>query len=256
MTDEAYEFLVLVEAEADARTATALADRIFVERGPDWIDGNFEYLRKWSGFISDMWFSCWKDFKQIEKKYIDKGYKRPRYLGYSRNGAGKTDSATARRAILLAQEIKKTRLVRALILIRDLDSQSERREGLEQARNSVNREILEIIIGTSDPNREAWVLNGFIPLNEREEKLLEKIRSEICLDPCLKAESLRSTEPNDPRNVKKVLSRLTNGEYDREEKCWSETNLDVLVNRGEKTGLRDYLNEVETRLLPILGDGA
>lgn len=140
MTDDICELIVLGEAEADARIATVLADRVFIERGPEWIDSNLEYLRKWSGFVSDMWFSCWKDFRQIEKAYIRKGYRRPRYLGYYRSGPGKADSAAARRAILLAQEIRKTRLVRALILIRDLDNQSETREGLEQARKNVEQE--------------------------------------------------------------------------------------------------------------------
>lgn len=244
MTDEICEFLVLAEAEADYRTATTLADRIFIERGPDWLGDILQYLRKWSGFEPETAFSRWTEIKR-KSKY-------GRSLGHFTDGPRKADAAIARVAILSAMRIMKERPVQALILIRDLDSQPERRQGFEQARHGVDRKILEIVIGTSDPKREAWVMNGFVPLDEREKKLLEEIRRAISFDPCLKAERLRGTHPNDSRNIKKVLNRLTNGKYDREEQCWSETDLNLLINRGEKTGLTSYLNEVEAKLLSIL----
>ncbi len=45
------ELVVVVEAEADARQICSLADRIFVEEEPRWIDEiRLPNLRNWSGF--------------------------------------------------------------------------------------------------------------------------------------------------------------------------------------------------------------
>ena len=55
------------------------------------------------------------------------------------------------------------------------------------------------------------------------------------------------------RNPKVVLEELTarNDEL-REQQCWQETSLELLRQRGKYTGLTDYLDEIEQRLIPVL----
>jgi len=52
--------------------------------------------------------------------------------------------------------------------------------------------------------------------------------------------------------LKSYLERLTQGNFDREEQCWIKTDLDILKRRGEETGLTQFIDEVEERLLPLL----
>ena len=42
------------------------------------------------------------------------------------------------------------------------------------------------------------------------------------------------------------------GNMEREKQCWEETNLKHLRERGVDTGLTDYIQEVEERLVEII----
>jgi hypothetical protein len=82
---------------------------------------------------------------------------------------------------------------------------------------------------------------------------LESIRQEINFDPCSQAERLRyaSQTSRAERNPKDILRRLTGGSRDREEKCWTQTPLATLRERGEQTLLKDFLEEARATLLPL-----
>jgi hypothetical protein len=45
---------------------------------------------------------------------------------------------------------------------------------------------------------------------------------------------------------------LTDQNSEREERCWKETALATLQERGEQTYLKEFLAEVKDRLLPLL----
>lgn len=104
--------------------------------------------------------------------------------------------------------------------------------------------------------RESWVLNGFIPSNQEEKQILQKITTELTFNPCEESERLRSnllTEPDRIRNPKVVVEKLTDGKMEREQQCWEETNLEHLREKGVQTGLTAYICEIEERLIPIIG---
>lgn len=136
---------------------------------------------------------------------------------------------------------------------RDLDSQPERRDGMRQAVAEV-KDRFPIVLAIQHPKREAWVLNGFVCADKREQEELDTIRQELKFDPCEEAERLRYTSAtSDPgRNPKRILDRLTNDRFEREEKCWSETRLETPGQRGRKTYLAEFLDEVKEKLLPLL----
>lgn len=255
-----FEFIVIVESSADARTATKLAERILVEK-VDWLeDENLQYCLQWSGLQNGTQHSCWSDVKKIiddAKEQLK--YKPARFLGHDSKGVPlKADGAASIKVLNLVRFLQRTRQIRAVLLIRDLDNQPEqRREGLEQARSEhINRQPqLEIVIGAANPKREAWVLNGFVPSNQAEKQILQEIKSRLQFDPCTESHRLRSTsweEPERIRNPKVVVEQLTGKEMIREQQCWEDTSLELLCEKGIHTGLTDYIHEVEQRLIKII----
>ncbi len=253
------EFVVIVESNADARTATKLADRTLVQK-IDWLDPEMlQHLYQWSGLEAGTDHSCWKNINQIIDNFQESlGFRPPRYLGHRKDGALKADGAAAIKILNLVRFIQKTRNIKAILFIRDLDNQPERREGIEQARSEhIDRQPkLAIIIGTADRMREAWILNGFIPSNQEEKLILQKIATELTFNPCDEPHKLRSNsweKPDRIRNPKVVIEKLTGGKMEREQQCWEETNLEHLRKKGVDTGLTAYICEIEERLIPIIG---
>ncbi len=252
------EFIVIVESGADARTATKLAERVLIEK-VDWLDDeNIQYCFKWCGLQEGTNYSCWKDIDKIMESLKSLGLRFPRYLGHHSKGIPlKTDGSSSIKVLNLVRSLQRTRQIRAVIFIRDLDNQPERREGIEQAREQhINKPpTLEIVIGTANPKREAWVLNGFTPSNQQEEEILERIKMQLRLDPCTESNKLRSTSlvgSDRIRNSKVVVELLTDNKMQREQQCWEDTSLQLLRERGVYTGLTYYICEVEERLTPII----
>ncbi len=94
------------------------------------------------------------------------------------------------------------------------------------------------------------MLNGFEPETPAEDKSLAELRQDLGFNPCERAERLRAKKDTSKRSAKRIVGVLTKDSYEREKKCWRETALEILEERGEATGLRDYLEEV--RVLPLL----
>jgi hypothetical protein len=243
------EFIVVAEAPADALLACGLADRIFLEEGPDWLDENvLPHCRTWSGFEPGTSLTRWTEVRALSLKH-----RLPRYRGHINGKPQKTDYALSRKAALLFARVRETRPLAAMVLVRDLDSQPERRDGLRQARGEADGSVM-IVLATPDPKREAWVLNGFICVEKLEEDLLEAVRQELNFDPCHEAHRLRyaSRTSRPERDPKRILARLTSDSHERERRCWTETPLALLRERGKDTLLEEYLDEVKKWLLPLL----
>lgn len=242
------EIAVVAEAESDAILACRLADRILLEEGPDWIEDHLlPVIRNWSGLEEGSAFTKWTSIDDLFSRLSP----RLRYRRRDTEQKKKPYYAVARKAILLAPLLRQQKPT-ALILMCDLDSQKERREGMLQARQE-EESNLTILIATPNPKREAWVLNGFLCENEREQTELESVRQEINFDPCRQAERLRyaSQTSRAERNPKDILRRLTDGSREREEKCWTQTPLATLRERGEQTLLKDFLEDAQAALLPL-----
>ncbi len=140
----------------------------------------------------------------------------------------------------------------AVLLIRDVDDQGKRRQGLEQAR-AIYSSLTRIIIGVAIPERECWVLSGFDPEDEEEERRLAAEIQKLGSDPCLRSHELTAGKDDQAtRSPKRVLAVLTGGRWERQRKCWQATDLSVLADRGRANGLRDYLEEVRTLLVPLI----
>jgi len=140
----------------------------------------------------------------------------------------------------------------AVFLIRDADNHQNRKMGLEQARQHFKDQTLKVVIGLANAEREAWVLSGYVAKDELEQELLAKERQHLGFDPCERSDELTAgRDDNAKRSPKRVLNVLCNGSNDREQECWTQTPLETLRRRGEENGLKEYLNEVQTLIVPL-----
>jgi hypothetical protein len=237
-------FVVVHEATADFETATELADRVLTDQ-VGWLDVTMlDGQRTWLGQEPDGARLSWKS---IPARARELGI---RVRGHFDGQPGLADAKAAWRAI--AYVLRLFEQTEAILLIRDMDDQPVRRGGLEQAR-ALYEKLLPIIIGAAIVERECWVLSGFTPETEEENKTLAGLRQELGFDPCLQPQELTAGKDDQAkRSAKRVLALLTDGSWQRQEKCWRETPLSALVERGEENGLRDYLDEVKQKLVPLI----
>jgi hypothetical protein len=263
------EFILIVEAEADYRTTTGIAERVLQENAPylwlaELLQDQPDTVFSWAGLEDGVDFSCWSDFEAIANRFKEKGYRFPRFNGQFSDGPTNLDYPVARNIVYLVDQYLKTsknRNIGAIVLIRDEDNQSERFAALCRLRNDLTRRGFQmpIIIGVAIPEREAWLLNGYEAQTAEEKQVLQDIRRRISIDPCLEAHRLRgkSSQPGtEDRDIKRILQTLTQDDPLREKQCWQETPLDILIERGQRTGLSQYIEEIESRLLPILTAGS
>lgn len=244
------EVLVLCEAGADYETATQLARRVAEERGS--LTGPLESVLRWRGIASETSFTALSSLKRESQAA---GLRLPRYLGHVKGAPQKHDAALARRGVLIARQLQGSGPEIALLFVRDLDSRPDRLQGLEQARDEATDKGVKMILATPDPEREAWVLAGFVPGNPEEEERLKREVRRLGFDPCVEAHRLRGDvrrSAQEKRDIKKTLERLVGDDRNREKACWEVTPLDLLEERGRISRLAAYFQEIERRLLPLL----
>jgi hypothetical protein len=239
-------FAVVHEADADFTTATELADRTLVHVIGDWLDDEqIAYQREWVAETSDGQRLRWSELKRLAR---DAGI---RARGHFDGQPGLADAAAARRALLFALE--KFPGIQAILLIRDQDDDPERRAGLEQARQQ-DRSRVAIVIGLAAVEREAWAIAGFDPESADESARLESERKHLGYDPRVNSHRLTACKDDTAvHSPKRVLKTLVEGDWERQRRCWTSTPIDRLRERGVQNGLANYLEEIRTRLAPIIG---
>ncbi len=238
-------FAVVHEAVADFQTATELADRVLLE-AIKWLDEDLlAHQREWLAETTSGERFTWTGIKQMAQ---DAGI---RVHGHFDGQPGHPDAAAARRAIPYL--LRCVPDLNAIVLIRDQDDQPERKAGLDQAR-SQDRSGIVIAIGLAIVERESWVVSGFEPKDEDESSRLAAERSHLGFDPRLQSHELTACkDDNAKRSPKRVLRELTGNDRDCESRCWKESSLVVLLERGRQNGLAAYLCEVRDRLVPLIG---
>ena len=235
---------VVYEAPADLEIATGLADRVLCE-GDDWVEAYLPYNLAWLSTSSKGRSLTWKGIKRLA---LESGVTAEGHFGRE---PGSPDARAARRAILYL--LREYPDLDALILIRDQDDQPGRRGGLEQARNEGHVK-LPVVIGLAIVERECWVISGFHPGNPDEESRLQSERATLGFDPRDNSHELTACKDDSAkRSPKRVLRSLCGDDPERERRCWRDTPLSVLRDRGAHNGLADYLAEVHGHLAPLIG---
>jgi hypothetical protein len=243
------EFVIVVEAEADARQVCSLANRIFQEGTPQQVDENSPpTLPNWSGLEPSTPFTKWTEIKELALRY-----NMPRYRRRTSEPQG-SYYAQSQKVVWLVDRLRMARIIDALILACDLDNEhDQRRTSLKQTKYEAQARLI-VVLATPNPKREAWVLNGFICAGRHEERELASLRRKLKFDPCLEAHRLRyaSRTSLTDRDPKGIVRRLTGGNWEREQQCWDQTDLSILHERGTETYLTEFLDEVKDRLLPLI----
>jgi hypothetical protein len=235
-------FAVVCEAPADHGTASALADRVFCAE-VEWIsEAVLDDYRKWRDASEQTPFLLWKEVSELARQANIRPH------GHFDGEPALPDANAARRALLLLKASEAP--LHGVLLIRDDDRDEDRRRGLEQARNSVDLGA-PVVIGLAHTKRECWVLAGFDLSGKDEARRLEDLRRELGFDPRTGAENLTAKHDHDKRSAKRVLAVLTGGDRGREAECWLRYDLRLLEQRGQATGLTDFLREVRTLLAPL-----
>jgi hypothetical protein len=251
--------VLFCEAAADFRTASALVDRVLGEHGPDWVRALVPSDPQVMLGVRE-WLSDGEGREYFDLHRID-DYKRSlqnvRFPhGHFDGKPGAAGALMARNAFFLVRERAKrdpAREVDAVVLVWDMDAQPvERRAGLKQAREAaLPWAPFAIVLGCPDRMREAWVLAGFEPESKEEHARLEELRKELGFSPCHEGHRLSGLDEDRRRQPKNVVDRLTDEDFEREERCWREAPLDRLRERGAYNGLGTFLDEVKDRLVPL-----
>lgn len=170
------------------------------------------------------------------------------------------DYVATRKVLLLIedhhqQSMKDGGGVDGVLLFRDGDHQPEqRRRGIQDARadfveshnasTSSHAWRQHIAIAVAVPMNEAWIAAGFEPTSSSEHEALAAARQALGFAPNESPERLGQGV------AKRVLDQLCH-DLDRRTRCWCETPLDTLRERGQRCGLTQFLDEVREKLATL-----
>jgi len=238
-------FGVVCEGPTDRDTGCELADRVLCQH-VDWITKEvIDDYRQWRGLDGDEPLLWRRVHDEARRRSI-------RARGHFDGRPGALDARSARLALLLFRAADPP--PKAVVLLRDDDRQTQRREGLEQARREIESKWpIPVVIGLAHVMRECWVICGFSPQDEEEQTRLQQLRGSRGLgyDPTTHPHRLTARDETAKNSSKRVLRHLVQDDRDRERDCWQTVSLSRLAERGGDVGLREYLSEVCRRLIPI-----
>lgn len=248
--------VMFCEAFADHRMAAGLVDRVLREEGPAWVsdlmDVDPSHVREWSHDNQD------RPFFDI---HAVADYLKAREIralhGHFGGMPGDPGAYMARNIFSIVRDIARAprdgKHHDAVFIVWDMDDQGERRrKGLEQARNEAAKlASFRIVYGCPDPEHETWLLATFEPESDEERTLLDELRRELGFCPVREAHLLDATADGAKKNPKRIADKLMGKDPERRAHCLRQP-LDKLREIGETSGLRQFLNEVNQQILPML----
>jgi hypothetical protein len=244
--------IAFCEAQADFRIARDLVDRVLREAGPTWLSNLMDTPEDLRVYEVDGEGRPFFDLHRLDRYADDLSVRVPH--GHFDGRPGAAGALMARTVFWIVRALMKGgNDITAVIIVWDMDDQpGPRREGLHQARTEAESwASFRIVLGCPNPKREAWVLVGFEPCADDEVARVAALRKELGFAPNVDSHRLTAKDQQAKRSAKRVLDLLTLEDAAREELCWTETPLELLRSRGEQNGLRDFLLEVEERLVPL-----
>ncbi|MFO0633062.1 MAG: hypothetical protein U0168_09455 [Nannocystaceae bacterium] len=96
------------------------------------------------------------------------------------------------------------------VVARDTDGQPARLDGARQAlRDHPPRK--PVVLAYAEPEVEAWVIAGWDPRDEAEQRRLDHVVARLSFDPRRSPDRLTAKRQSDPRDAKAVLGELCGG---------------------------------------------
>ncbi len=236
---ETADIVVVLEGSSDLLVVRGFAERALLEATPDFVPSFFV----WRGLEIHQPYLLWRDVDiELKQRRITQLY------GKFDGLKGSPYAFRTRHALLLAHHANPL----AVVLVCDADNQPERLLGLQQARDSHFAKQYPVLVAVANPCREAWLVCAFVPQNDADRMLLETLQQELFFHPCQQPERL-NTQAGHIRDAKTVLNRLTNGLPEREDQILELAIFSHLEQHGQTCGLAAFLEEVRSKLAPLLG---
>jgi hypothetical protein len=244
---------VVAEGREDAEVCVGLTRRIVMASPstPDWIrddPAQLEEELRFAGLEPDTAFTQRRRIKAIaELRALPhrRSIQRLRKFG---TPIGE-DFADTWKVIALATA--DDRKFDAVIVSRDTDGNLDRWESWRTVKESSEGEPL-VILAAQHCMLEAWLLNGFVPHNDAEHERLEGQTRALGFNPVKKAALLTAKPQNAKKSAKRVLKELTSDNVERRRMCWEGTELKTLRENGKETGLSEFLNDLESGVIPLV----
>lgn len=252
--------LLCAEDILNATLARDICDRVVAERANEewlrelWSPAHIESQRYWTGLDDDTW---WSDRPRCEREadLLDISAN----IRIKETGRKKAFHGVAGLAFRTTK-MAAWRQPRPdiLVLAGDTDGQEDL-DRLRKAGVAGANESLPVLVAEPIREAEAWIVAGFEPHNEAERDRLKQVQKELGFDPTSQPERMMSTITGDKRDSKRICKFLLGIDHispnaKRAKICWLDTPLETLIQRGERTGLADYIRQIEQVLLPMLGD--
>lgn len=236
---------LVCEGPSDLRTVCPLTDRVVIDHCSEWIDvDTIGSYREYRGFRRTDPFLNWREVKHLARHH------KAVFIGHFDDGPLHHDAHRTREAITLLC-LRSPEPADAVILVRDGDDEfRSRRDAILHARDTTfaGAEV-PVVVGVANRMRECWVLAGFVPRDDERERWQAE-RQRLGFDPCADPHKLEAADATADRSPKRVLSALAGDDHDRERECVTTHPLQVLKDRGEGTGLKAFIVELESRLVP------
>lgn len=252
--------LLCAEDILSAAIARDLCDRVVHERArAEWLRALWapemrESQRRWVGLDEHTW---WSDRPTCSREADLANV--PNAIRVRETGRRKAYHGVAglafRTALLAASRDPRPDV---LVLAGDTDGEEDtgrlRRAGVDGA--AVD---LPVLIAEPTREAEAWVIGGFVPQNDAEALRLVDVSRELGFDPTRAPERLLSDVSRTRRDTKIICRQLLgldalSPQTERVRACWLDPPIDLLIERGQRSGLAAYVAQIETTLLPLLGD--
>lgn len=226
----------LGEAALDRRIARELFDRV-CEAEIAWLQNALPLHRDWASELS------WKDARTPVGQF---GFRFGKF-----DGLPKHEDAYAlfKHAVQCLMND-----VECLVVVRDSDGRAAaRRDALVEAmKHPQFPSGVTVVVGTPDYEIEAWVLAGYVP-EPNEQQLVDQERTSLSFDPLTESHRLAAKNDHELKSAKRCLHALSNGDRRREERCWLETPIATLKERGMANGLAEFLTFSATAAQKLFG---
>ena len=181
-------------------------------------------------------------------------------------GEGRSPDEQLMRAVLLLfqhrllQEPGQT--LDAVVVVRDTDGDTGRREGFKRALASVSLPFHgRCLQAAPDPKIEAWILLGFRVEHAAEQEALDEQRRRLGVDPTIEPHRINASTHGSKRDIKVILHALTAGRHEREARCIQALLIDSPVepkwasNEVSFTDPRAFLGALDRVLREPPGPG-
>jgi hypothetical protein len=163
-----FSIALVCEAADDATMASALLNRVFERHRPEWYqDTPLHELIAFRGYrtTDPDPFLRWSWVNNLYREHASGKLVRGKFTGELPDHP---EALTAFRAIrLLGFHTKDDERPDAIVVLKDTDSDPERRKALANLNDTVHLKPLPAVIGVVHPERECWLLAGFEPQNKK-----------------------------------------------------------------------------------------